>query len=128
MWSPKSEHSEHEMSVAESTRHVQMMLERESRGWGDHSLALERIARRYGLSKWTLEHLRKGRAKTVNAGIRDRIRNAYLDVCERHIRALQNEIAAEKAKGAADDLHGIEAETEALVARFMAAREASRGR
>lgn len=126
MWSPKSEYPEHEMSVAETTRHVQMMLERESRGWGDHSLALERIARRYGLSKWTLEHLRKGRAKTVTASIRDRIRSAYLDICERQILALQNEIAAEKAKGASDDLHGIEIEAEALVARFVAARQASR--
>ena len=64
------------MSVAEASRHVQLMLAKESKGWGDHSRALETLARRYGLSKWTLEHLRKGRAKTVSAAIRDRIRSA----------------------------------------------------
>lgn len=114
------------MSVVEASFHVQRMLEKESCGWGDNGPALERIARRYGLSKWTLEHLRKGRAKTVSAGIRDRLRSAYLDVCERQVAALLNEIAVEKAKGGTDALHGIEAETAALVARLNAARTASR--
>jgi hypothetical protein len=77
--------------------YVRRMVERESRGWGDQTNAQQRLERRYGLPFWALEHLRTGRAKTVEAGLFARIRGAYLDLCERQVAKLQNEIAVEKA-------------------------------
>lgn len=112
------------MSTAEvATGYVRRMVEKETRGWGDQDSALSRLEQRYGLPFWTLQNIRNGRAKTVEAGIFARIRAAYLDLCERQVRALQHEISIEKALREDDDLASLEAEAAAL-ARKIAARKA----
>lgn len=73
-------------------RYVREMTDREAKGWGDHSNALKRLSRRYGLSYWTLNNLRIGRSKTVEASIFKRVQTAYFDYCERQIAQLQHEL------------------------------------
>ncbi|WP_246658836.1 hypothetical protein [Mesorhizobium sp. J18] len=117
------------MSSAEiAAGYVRRMVSRESSGWGDQTEALKRLARNYKLPFWTLNNLRIGRAKTIEAGLRDRIREAYLDLCERQIRRLQHELEIEKAAAADDSLIDIENEAEALAARLLAARAARKER
>ena len=124
----KIEYLESKMSsVEEASRYVRGMVEAETQGWGDDFNALSRLGNRYSLSRWTLNHLRTGRAKTVEASLFSRIRAAYLDTCERQIAKLQHQLAIEKAMGATDDdLGDLEREASNLAARLKAKREASR--
>lgn len=96
------------------------MVEREARGWGDQGPAQERLEVRYGLPFWSLERLRSGQAKTIDAGLFARIRAAYLDVCERQVANLQHEIAVEKAMNEDDSLADLEREAAALAAKIKA--------
>lgn len=107
------------MSVEAATDYVRTMVQRESRGPGDLDNAMSRIESKYGLPFWTLWHLRRGKAKTVEASLLARIRAAYLDMCQRQANNLLHEITIEAA--ADDDLDGdIAAELEALVAKIQA--------
>lgn len=120
------EHEEREMSSADvASDYVRRMVEQESKGWGDQENALSRLEARYGLPFWSLNHIRTGRAKTVEAGLFARIRGAYLDLCERQITKLQHEVAVEKALNNDDSLQDLEREAEELAAR-IAARKAAR--
>lgn len=119
----ESQREVREMSSAElATGYVRRMVEKETRGWGDQDNALSRIEQRYGLPFWTLQNLRTGRAKTVEAGLFARIRGAYLDLCERQVRQLQHEISVEKALNDDDTIQDLEREAARLSARIEAAR------
>jgi hypothetical protein len=104
------------------------MVERESRGWGDQDNALSRLEAKYGIPFWSLQNLRTGRAKTVEAGLFARVRSAYLDLCERQVSQLQHEIAVEKAMHGGDDvtLEDLEREAAALAQKIAAKRKAVR--
>lgn len=100
------------------------LVEKETRGWGDQGNALERLERRYGLPFWSLNNLRTGRAKTIEASLFARIRTAYLDLCEREVAKLQHEIAIEKALTPDDTFEDLEREAAQLVARVQAKKAA----
>ncbi len=109
------------MSVDAATDMVRTMVQRESRGPGDLDNAMNRIEQRYGIPFWSMWHLRKGKAKTVEASLLARIRAAYLDMCQRQAASLLHEIELEAAAG--DDLdRDIATELEALVAKIKAKR------
>lgn len=99
------------------------LVELESRGHGDVEGAIRRAARRAKVSFWQLSHLRGGRAKSCDVSLFQKLRSAYLDVCERQVQALQLEIAREKARGSDDALADIETETLALVAEVARRKE-----
>ncbi|MGN7962163.1 hypothetical protein [Brucella sp. 22210] len=105
--------------------YVRGMLEKEAKGWGDNASALQRLSRRYGLSYWTLNNLRIGRSKTVDASIYQRIRSAYLDICERQIARLQHELELEKAVNGDADMEDFEREASQLLAKVREAQKAS---
>lgn len=107
------------MSVEAATEYVRTMVQRESRGPGDLDNAMQRLEAKYGLPFWTLWHLRKGKAKTVEASLLARIRGAYLDMCQRQAANLLHEIKTEAAVGDALD-EDIATELEALVAKIKA--------
>ncbi len=111
------------MSVDAATDYVRTMVQRESHGPGDLDNAMRRLEAEYGLPFWTLWHLRKGKAKTVEASLLARIRGAYLDMCQRQASNLLHEI---KMEAAADhDLDSdIATELEALLAKIQAKRAA----
>ena len=114
------------MSAVDTAKcYVRKMVERECRGWGDQRTALHRIGRLYGISTHALERLRSGRAKSVDAGLLAVIRSAYLDLCERQVAKLRQEIATERVLGSDDTMADIESETRrlaALIAQAKAAR------
>lgn len=115
------------MSSAEmAAGYVRRMVETETKGWGDQESALNRLEARYGLPFWSLNNLRTGRAKTVEAGLFSRIRGAYLDLCERQVARLQHEIAIEKALNEDDTLEDLEREARRLAARIQAKKEERR--
>jgi hypothetical protein len=119
----KREKATQPMSVEAATDYVRTMVQRESRGPGDLDNAMSRIEAKYGLPFWTLWHLRRGKAKTVEASMLARIRAAYLDMCQRQASNLLHEIKIEAA--VSDDLDSdIAAELEALVAKIKAKRAA----
>ena len=122
----ESQNPEREMSTVEAAGgYVRRMVETEARGWGDQAQAQQRLEAKYGLPFWALEHLRTGRAKTVEAGLFARIMAAYLDLCERQVGKLLKEIAIEKAINEDDDIQHLERQAARLVAEIQA-RKAKR--
>lgn len=117
----ETKHVEHEMSTAvEAQGYVKRMLENEGSTWGNLSQALERIERRYGIPYWTLNNLRTGRAKTVEAGLFQRLRGAYFDHCERQIARLQHELEMEKERASNDLDEDLLAQVQSLAAKIKA--------
>jgi hypothetical protein len=106
---PKSRKEIPPMSVEAATGYVRTMVQRESHGPGDLDNAMRRIEAKYGLPFWTIWHLRKGKAKTVEASMLARIRGAYLDMCQRQASNLLHEIEIEAAAGDDTDLDLAEA-------------------
>jgi hypothetical protein len=122
MPSPISEHPVHPMTVdaaCDYARRIHSFVEHDVRDPDQLEFAFDSFERRYGIGRWTLEHLRKGRAKTCDVGIFARLRAAYLDLCERQVTKLQHQIAIEKATSD-DDLADLEAEASALAAKIAA--------
>ena len=107
------------MSVEAATDYVRTMVQRESHGPGDIDNAMSRLEAKYGLPFWTLWHLRRGKAKTVEASLLARIRAAYLDMCQRQASNLLHEIKMEAAADHDLDVD-IATELEALVAKIQA--------
>jgi hypothetical protein len=105
------------MTALAASEMVRKMVAREMRGPSDTGPAMQRLEAKYGLPFWTLEHLRKGRAKVCEAGLFQRLRGAYLDHCERQLNALKHEIELEKARGNDCD-SDLLAEAEALLAKI----------
>lgn len=129
MTSPNSEHPVHPMTVeaaADYARRIHAFVEQDTRDPDQLEFAFGAFERRYGIGRWTLEHLRKGRAKTCDVGIFARLRAAYLDLCQRQVTKLQMQIAIEKATND-DDLGDLEAEASALAAKIAAKRRAANG-
>jgi hypothetical protein len=118
---PNSSNETPPMSVEAATDYVRTMVQRESRGPGDIDNAMQRIETRYGLPFWSLWHLRKGKAKSIEVSLYARIHGAYFDMCRRQASNLLHEIEVEAAAGndtnkdLADRLRKMAAELEAQV-------------
>jgi len=110
-------------SAEVASGYVNRMIERESRGWGDVGPAMDRLQSRYGLSRWTLNHLRTRRAKTVDAGTFQRIRSAYLDLCERQIANLKHELDVERSVNPDAHMEDFEREASQLLAKVREAKK-----
>lgn len=108
------------MSALVASEYVRTMIHRESTGPGDCERAMQKIEAKYGIGYWTLDHLRKRKAKTIEVSVFARIRAAYLDLCERQVARLQQELEIEKAICGDDSLEDLEREASKLVARIAA--------
>lgn len=109
------------MTVEAASNYASALLEYEQRG-ADTEAALFRIEQRYGISPNQLMHLRSRRAKSCDVSLFARLRGAYLDMCQRTVSKLQNEIAREAASDA--DLEDLEARVRVLAAEVKARKEA----
>lgn len=114
------------MSAAVASEYVRTMIHRESTGPGDCERAMISLEARYHIGFWTLDHLRKRKAKTIDAGVFSRIRAAYLDLCERQVSRLQRELEIEKAICGDDSFEDLEREAAALAAALAARIAAKR--
>jgi hypothetical protein len=122
---PKFVSQEPQMTAATASNLVRQMIQSEARGPGDSEGAMARLEQRYGIGFWTLDRLRRGRAKTCEASIYQRIRMAYLDLCARQLTKLEHQIAIEQAAGD-DTLEDLEGEARDLAARIAAKKAALR--
>lgn len=93
------------------------MILHEARGTSDTEPALRRLARDYGLNYWTIDRIRRGKAKSVDAGLFNKIRDAYLSHCRWKLKSLAHEIRLERASGNDVDAD-ILAEAETLLAKI----------
>lgn len=121
MQSPKKGHVV-PMSAVEASLYVRAMIHRESAGPGEAERAMERIEAKYGIGFWTLDHLRKGKAKTCDVSLYARIKSAFIDHCGRQAQRLLQEAATAQQVNPNDDVAGIEREIQALAARLEAAK------
>lgn len=110
------------MSTVEASYFVREMIHREAKGPGDYERAMERLEARYGIGFWTLDHLRKNKAKTCEVSLYARIKLAFIDHCGRQARRLLTEAAVAQAVNPNDDVAAIQNEIEALRARLEAAQ------
>ena len=121
MKSPISRVSGAQMSVDvayDSASRVHNKLTADVRSEDDLDWAYAKFESQYGVGRWTIEHLRKKRAKSCDVGVFAKIKSAYLDLCEAQLRKLEHEIAIEKATDDADDLRDLEAEAAALAEKI----------
>lgn len=110
------------MSAEAAATYIRSMVAREMRGPGDTGEAMHRIEAMYGIPFHTQEHLRKGKAKTCEITLFQRIRGSYLDHCERQIKKLEHElIIIERAAGGAVD-SDLLVEVEVLLAKIATQR------
>ena len=109
------------MTAAQASFYVRQMIHREAYGPGDHERAMERLEAKYGLGFWTLDHLRKNKAKTCDVSLFARIKAAFADHCGKQATKLLLEAETAMAVNPNDDVAAIQREIQALQARLAAA-------
>lgn len=114
------------MSAAEASVYVRQMIHREARGPGDYENAMVRLEAKYGIGFWTLDHLRKRKAKVCDVSLYARIKAAFADHCGRQAARLLEEAKLLQAVEPNDDVAAIEREIQALAARLETAKTAAR--
>jgi hypothetical protein len=129
MKSPTPEYLVPNMTVEAATdyaRGVHGFLQASARTDDDLDAAYGAFERQYGVGRWTVEHLRKAKAKTCDVSVFAKLKGAYIALCERQVAKLQHQIAVEKASYDDDDLAVLEAEAAALAAKVRAKKAALR--
>ena len=129
MKSPTPEHPVPPMTVEAATdyaRRVHGFIEAGVRSDDELDAAYSSFERQFGVGRWTIEHLRKRKAKTCDVSVFAKLRGAYLALCERQVAKLQHQIAVEKAIDDDDDLRDLEAEARALAAKIAAKKAMTR--
>lgn len=109
------------MSAAQASFYVRQMIHREARGPGDHERAMQRLEAKFGIGFWTLDHLRKNKAKTCDVSLFARIKSAFAAHCGTQARKLMIEADTAMAVNPNDDVAAIQREIAALQARLAAA-------
>lgn len=113
-------------SVDMASDYANRMVLREARGPGDTEAAMRRVEARTGIGFSTLWSLRYRPPKTIDRDLFQRIKGAYLSLCERQLASLKHELAVETARGTDDDFSDLVAEAENLVAKLKAAQGRAR--
>lgn len=117
----------YKMTIATAALLAERLVSREAQRSGTNESAYDALKRRYGLTRTQLRNLKDGRAKTVSVPLFEKLRTAYLDSCQRQMRALEHEIAMLKASGEDDAfIFDLESKVEDLVATLDKARGRSR--
>lgn len=93
----------HAMSGAIVTDRMQAIIDASRRSNEQDANTLRRVCEKYGLPYWTLENVRKGRARTIPLDLLDRLGHVWLSVREEQLRKWEMELATERAKGFVDD-------------------------
>ena len=114
------------MSAVEASFFVRQMIHREAAGPGDAERAMSKIEAKYGIGFWTLDHFRKGKAKTCDVGLYARIKAAFIDHCGRQAERLLNEAANALAVETNEDVVAIQREIQALQARLEIAKNSTK--
>jgi hypothetical protein len=112
-------------SVDLASDYAKRMVLREAKGPGDVEDAMRRIESMTGIGFSTLWSLRYRPPKTICHDKFQRIREAYLSLCERQLSSLRHELEIEATRGRSDAFVDLVDEAEAVAAKLKAARAAS---
>ena len=115
-----------EQEAKRATKLVREMIHLKSAGPGGSRRAMEAIEREHQISFWQLDHLRKGKAKTIRVSLMAQLEKAYLAVCENQIRRIEERIRVERATQQNADYDDLVAEVSNLASRLQARRNALR--
>ena len=117
--------SEHEaMSSTEAAvSYTRGLIEKEMQGTGDLEPALYRLEAKTGIGFWTLRGLWYGRRKIIDRDLFNRVRGAYLSLCERKVTALQTELALEQARSGDATFENLARKIDLLAQEVRAAQE-----
>lgn len=128
MKSPTTEYPVPTMTVeaaADFASGVHGYLSASARSEDDLDAAYGAFERQFGVGRWTIEHLRKKRAKVCDVSVFAKLRVGYISLCERQVRKLQHEIAITRATSGGDDtLEDLVAEADRLAEKIAARKEA----
>jgi hypothetical protein len=113
-------------AAANYARGVHGYLEAGARSEDELDAAYDAFERQFAVGRWTVEHLRKNKAKTCDVSVFAKLKGAYIALCERQVAKLQHQIAVEKAIDDDDDLSDLEAEASRLAAKVQAKKAALR--
>lgn len=114
---------EKQMSSADlAIDYARRLINEEARGPGDIEDAMRRLETKTGLGYWTLWGLWNRRRKVVDRDLFNRVRGAYLAVCEKQLARLRHDLAIEQVRCADDDFKDLVVEAEVLAAKLKAAR------
>lgn len=118
-------HNSWESKLVSSTdltiSYARKALQAEARGPGDLDEAMHRLEARSGVGYWTWWGLWHRRRKSVDMDLFQRVRGAYLAVCERQLAKVQHTLTVEAAKGGSDDFSDLVAEAEDVASRLAEA-------
>lgn len=109
-------------SVDLARNYADRLVLREARGPGDMEEAMRRVEAKTGIGFSTLWGLRYRPPKTIDVSVFQRVRGAYLALCERQLATLKHELEVEATRGDSDAFADLVDEAEALVAKLKAAR------
>ena len=107
------------------TDRVTALVNVEAASTGDLEVAMKSVARRTGIGFWTLANIKRGRAKKCDATVFDRVKDAYLELCQRQLAALQHEITLIHEANPDAALDDLVDEATRLAARLADARSHS---
>ena len=108
-------------SVDLAVDYARKAVQSEARGPGDLEDAMRRLEATTGIGYWTWWGLWNKRRKLVDHDLFNRVRGAYLALCQRQLAKAQHALTIEAAKGSADDIRDLVAEAEVLAAKLAEA-------
>lgn len=109
-----------------ATVYVGEMYETEYRGWGDGQNALSRLSELTGVPFWSLDHIKRGKAKTVETSLFNKIKSGYLRYCLGKVDQLMEKIEAEKEAHPNVSLDVLEEEVDLLSRKIEASLAAAK--
>lgn len=110
------------MSAAEQAcNYARTLIGKEAGGAGVEA-AMHRLESKTGVGFWTWRSLWYRRPKEITHDLFERVRGAYLAICEREVAALQHDLEIEKMRRGEDADADLAAAAAALAARLKAAR------
>ena len=101
-----------------ATHHVRAMVDFELKQSGDLEGAIRAVARQVRLGFWTVANYRRGRAKTCDGTILDRINRGYLELCARQMQKLQHQLSMSQEAHPDADYSDLLDEVSRLAARL----------
>lgn len=103
----------------EATMFARKMIETESRGNGDHMNAMERVAKRCGVTARQLRRFLAGEIKRPGWDLIQGIHVGFFGLMESKVKALQHEIEVCKRQYGSTHFEDLEDQTDALVAEVQ---------
>lgn len=111
------------MSAEQAAEYIGKMIASERKQTGDLEPATRRVSRQIKAGFWQVEHLRKGKAKTVSSDLLERIKRGYEAYLEKQIALMELELGALKENSNDGRFEALETKANDLVSEIKKAKE-----